>query len=239
MLTSPTSVAPTSLPSRITIGLVDAVLGLGVLHELVVGMLGRLDAHRGDVDTGDLQLGGHPRTVIGGSACRRRSGDRPAPRPAPTAARRVRRPGRGAVRTRRRRRRRRRRWNACGRRRRWRARRSARPAAPGRRSAGSRPRPPSCRSRARCRRRTSIPASRPSSVQHLGGALARCARRCRVFSTDLRRIAPAGVVELGVHQRRAGVHDVDGQSAVLQSACGFQAEQAATDDDGLGPGRAA
>ncbi len=45
--------------------LVDAVPGLGVLDELVVGMLGSLDAHRRDVDAGHLELGGHPRTVVG------------------------------------------------------------------------------------------------------------------------------------------------------------------------------
>ena len=41
-------------------GLVDAVFGLGELDELVVVVLGRLQAHRGDVDAGDLELGRHP-----------------------------------------------------------------------------------------------------------------------------------------------------------------------------------
>jgi hypothetical protein len=42
------------------------------------------------------------------------------------------------------------------------------------------------------------------------------------------------VVELRVHQRRPRMHDVDGQTAVLQSARGLQPEQAATDHHRLG-----
>ena len=50
-------------------------------------------------------------------------------------------------------------------------------------------------------------------------------------STPRRRIAPACVVELRVHQVPAGVHHVHVEAVVLQAAGRLQAEQAAADDD--------
>ena len=109
---------PTSLPSRMTTVLYDAALGLGVAgrtrRRAFSGALTPIDATS---TPGDLELGRHPRTVVGG--LRGRSPVRWSASttwPAPTAAPPGRRPGRGAGRTRRRRRRRRRRPSACGRR---------------------------------------------------------------------------------------------------------------------------
>ena len=48
--------------------LVDALARLGEDHELVVVALGRLEAHRGHVDAGDLELRGDPRAVVRGVA---------------------------------------------------------------------------------------------------------------------------------------------------------------------------
>ena len=54
-----------------------------------------------------------------------------------------------------------------------------------------------------------------------------------MLSTDRRRIAPRSIIELGVHQCRGGVYDIDRQAPALQAARGLQAEQAAADDTAL------
>ncbi len=79
-----------------------------------------------------------------------------------------------------------------------------------------------------------MPDSLPSSsMTHLGGALLGVHRDAEVFHRPPQDRA-GRVVELGVHQRRAGVHDVDGQTAVLQPASRFETEQPAADHHGLG-----